>query len=179
MARPKKKTEEIIAIASTVKEDNGVVTFYCNRGEYRFSLPEYERDEFGNVIKNTAGVPKKKYQVDVDGNNKSQLFVNYKFDRIPVRDPASGRTSAMQFLGVFIIRQDNDRREELIAYLMEAKKNSFNGIMTEDEYKNTLNPKAFAMEIENRELSTENDDLRKANIAMAKKLREIGINVEG
>ena len=170
MAKPKKTDGQY-----EVKEKMDVI-YYCVKGQYTFQLPEYERDAFGEIIEEN-GKKKKLYTTDADGNNKIPVLTKYQFERLPVRDLHSGKTSAIVFLGRFIVRKDDDRYDDLIKAIEAARKNAMNGVKTEEEYKSEHNPEAFAFEKEKVALSGENSELRDENAELRKKLEAAGITI--
>lgn len=153
-------------------------TYYCTKGQYSFALHEYERDEYGKVIVNEQGKPKKLYATDNEGNNKHAVYIHYKFDRVPIKDPKTGKTSAMEFLGRLIVDPSNERYDDIIAHLENARKNKYSGILTEDEYKNLHNPDAYAFEKKLAMYETENTELKDYNEKLRKKLEDAGIAFE-
>ena len=159
------------------KEDKKPVVFYCNRGQYTFSLPEYERDEFGKLIVEN-GKKKKLFVTDADGNNRHVVQVSFQFERVPVKDKKTGKTSAMIHLGRFICDPANERYEDLVRYLADAKKNGLSGLMSEDEYKKDYNAEAYAFEKQVATLNSDMDELRKRNEAMEEVLKQKGFNVD-
>jgi hypothetical protein len=160
--------------AAETKVEN--VIYYCNRGQYTFSIPEYEVDEFGNVVTDEKGKKKKLVTVDADGG-KHAAQKDYKFERVPVRDPKSGKTSAVIHLGRFVITEDDPMHDELIAACERARKNPITGVVTEDEYKLQHNPEAFGFEKEKLALSNELSATKDENEALRKRLAEAGITV--
>jgi hypothetical protein len=159
----------------TVEEESGAVIFYCMRGQYTFSLPEYERDEVGDIVL-VNGKKKRLVNIDADGV-KHAVEVSYKFERVPVRDPKTGKTSAIIHLGRFVVEENDPRREDLLAKLADARKTPINGILTEDEYKLQHNPEAFSFEKEKILLSGQLVELKDENEALRAKLAEAGITV--
>jgi signal peptidase I len=156
--------------------EKGNVIFYCDRGQYTFSLPEFERDEFGNIITDEKGKKKHLVTVDADGG-KHKAYKDYKFDRVPVKDPKSGKTSAIIHLGRFVVTPDDENRDELLAAMVRAMKNPINGVMTEDQYKAQHNPEAFGFEKEKLALANEVTAVKDENAALRAKLAEAGITV--
>lgn len=152
------------------------VVYYCTKGQYTFTIPEYERDEFGAVVKKD-GVPKVLYVTDDNGNNRHSVHIHIQFERVPVKDPKTGKTNAMHFLGRLIVQPENERYDDIIAYLEKAKKNAYNGLKTEDEYKEMHNPDAYAFEKRMSMYETENTELKEYNEKLRKKLEEAGIKL--
>ena len=152
--------------------------YYCTKGQYTFSIPEYERDEFGEVIKNEYGKPKILFATDIDGNNQHAVFIHLSFERVPVKDPKTGKTNAMIFLGRFIINPGHERYTDIIAYIERAKKNPLAGILSEDEYKEMHNPDAFAFEKKLSIYESENTELKKYNAELKQKLENLGVNID-
>lgn len=176
---PRKKIEGNVECPAPVVVPEPVDrVFYCIKGEYSFTLPEYERDGFGQIIRNDAGQPKQLFEMDANGNNRVPVTRKFKFERVPVKDPKTGKTSALIFLGRFVVSADNDRYDDLIAHLEEARKNAYNGVCTEDEYKAQHNPEAHAAEKVAAAAMAENESLRRANESLAARLRDAGIPIE-
>ena len=156
--------------------EKGNVIFYCDRGQYTFSLPEFERDEFGEFITDEKGRRKQLITIDADGG-KHKAYKDYKFDRVPVKDPKTGKTSAIVHLGRFVVTSNDENRAELLAAMDRAIKNPINGVMTEDDYKKNHNPEAFGFEKEKLALANEVASVKDENAALRAKLAEAGITV--
>ena len=154
-------------------------TFYCMRGEYTFVISELETDAFGDIEKNAAGKPKHKFTQDADGNNKVAVTRTIKFERMPIKDPKTGKTSAIHHVGRLIVQGNDARRDDILAVIAQAMKNRYNEILTEDEYKQQHNPEAYGFEKEKLALKTDNEALKKRNEMLEKTLREKGVLIEG
>jgi hypothetical protein len=144
-------------------------------------MPVYERDGFGEIITQN-GRPKKLIETDSDGNNRHGVFESFKFDRLPIKDPKTGKTSAMVFIGVFAISPEMparwSRRQELIDYLTLAAKNVHTGIMSEDQYKKFHNPEAYVVMKEKESLVIDNEKLAVENEKLKAKLSAAGVVTE-
>jgi hypothetical protein len=155
--------------------------FYCMRGEYVFTLPVYEHDDGGDIVM-VKGRPKKVVTTDADGNNPHGEYEQFKFDRLPIKDRATGKTSALVRVGVFLISPEFpnrwERKDELRDYLNNARKNKHSYILTEDEYKLQQNPEFFHSEKEVVELQNANDALQRRNDELMEKLEAQGISFE-
>lgn len=145
-------------------------TYYCVKGEYTFTLPVFELDEFGNEIVDANG-NKKKMFLEENGVKKA-VEIKHTFTRIPVKDEKTGKTNAMIFLAKYVLEADNPRYEEIEKILDAATRNPYSGVKTEDKYKSEDNPEAFAHEKqmnlyagENKELKEHNEKLKAALIA--------------
>lgn len=178
-AKPKIAPKEEMEIVKESKEEFKSATFYCMRGELSFALPEYERDGFGEVVKDAHDRPKKLRVTDQDGNNAHDVFESFKFDRLPVIDPKSNKTSALIFHGIFIISPEFPirwrRKEELVDYLNLVRKNKHSYVLNEDEYRLQRNPEQFAAEKELMTVKLTNEELRKRNEKLEATLREKGV----
>jgi hypothetical protein len=180
-SKPRFTAAEEAEIVKEAKKEFSPVTFYCTRGELSFALPQYERDGYGEIIKEN-GRSKRLIVKDNDGNNGHQVFESFKFDRLPIKDPKSGKTSAMIFTGIFVISPEYvlrwARKEELVEYLTLLSKNKHSFILTEDEYKLQRNPDAFAAEKEVMTLKLSNEELKRRNEKLEATLREKEISIE-
>jgi hypothetical protein len=177
---PRWPEKKVVKSDGTVKkpDNNAVVKFYCTKGQYTFAMPVYERDGFGEIITQN-GRPKKLIETDSDGNNRHGVFESFKFDRLPIKDPKTGKTSAMVFIGVFAISPEFpnrwSRKEELVDYLALAAKNVHTGIMTEDQYKKFHNPEAYTVMKEKEDLAIYNAKLAEENFKLKAKLSAAGV----
>jgi hypothetical protein len=150
------------------------VTYYCTRGQYTFHIPVYERDEIGEILIKDG----KRVQVitmDADGNNRVRVSESVKFDRFPVIDPKTKKTDATMNIGRMIVEPSNPRYEELIEAIEKGRKNLYNAILTEDEYKNFVNPIAFQHEQEKEVLIAKNETIEAENARLKALLEEKGI----
>lgn len=172
MARWNKGKKEDAAI------EKRAVTYYCIKGEYTFSIPEYEKDEFGEIVKNEQGKPKILYATDVDGNNRHPIHRHLKFERVPIKDSKSGKTNAMVFVGRFIVAPEYDRYDDVVTYLESARRNSLSGILTEDQYKKQHNPDAYEFEKKVLLYATENEELKAYNEKLRQRLIEAGVALD-
>jgi hypothetical protein len=154
-----------------------VVIYYCTKGQYSFDLHKHEKDAFDKIVKDENGKPKKLFIADTDGNNKREVMEDFKFERLPVKNPKTGKTDATMNIGRFIINPDHPRYQELIDRLEISRKNKYNGILTEDEYKIFVNPIAFQQETEKNALKDQNDDLQSENERLKTLLAEKGVKV--
>lgn len=152
--------------------------YYCTKGQYSFTIPEYERDEFGEVVKNEKGKPKVLYATDDNGNNKHVVHIHIVFDRVPVKDAKTGKTNAMVFLGRLIVNPSNERYEDIIEYIEKAKLNTLSGLVTEDEYKELHNPDAYAFEKKLFMYESENTELKEYNANLRQKLESLGVSLD-
>lgn len=134
-------------------EEQKAVIYYCTRGQNSFDLPKYELDEFGKPITDADGNKKQLFTTDALGNNKTAMNDRFRFERLPIIDGKTGKVDPTKNIGQFIIQPDHPRREELISKLEQSRKNVYNGILTEDEYKKQFNAEAFKFESENRRLN--------------------------
>lgn len=152
--------------------------YYCTKGQYSFTIPEYERDQYGEVVKNDKGMPKFLYATDDNGNNKHIVNIHIAFDRVPVKDPKTGKTNAMVFLGRLIVEPDNERYDDIISYIEKAKRNPLSGLVSEEEYKEMHNPDAYAFEKKLSMYESENTELKDYNAKLRQKLESLGVTID-
>ena len=157
------------------------VAYYCRKGEYTFQLPVYELDD-GGKVKRVNGRPKKVRTTDPEGNNARFEYQTFKFDRLPIKDRDTGKTSARHFVGQFIISESFpdrwERKDELIEYLNTQLKNAHAHLQTADEYQKSLNPEAFQSGKQVDELKLTVEELQQNNEALKAKLKASGISIE-
>jgi len=144
-------------ISPKTKMEKSII-YYCNKGMPTFHIPEYERDEIGEVVTKN-GKPVQMVIRDVDGNNPRKVEKKITFDRLPIIDPKTKKVDASRRIGIFILSPDKgelwERREEIVKFLENAKKTALNGIMTEAEFKKSENALAFSLAQDNENLKTQ------------------------
>lgn len=157
-------------------------TYYCLRGQYAFALDVWEKDINGEVVKNQKGNPVPVKVTDTDGNNPHKIHQAFKFDRLPILDPKTGRTNPLIHHGIFVISEDNperwERRQELIEYLEKSRKNPHAHVVNLDDYKKQRNPEAFAMEQKFVDLKATNAQLEADKKVLMDKLEAAGISID-
>lgn len=157
---PKSKSVE------TKKEERKTKVYYCNKGQYSFQIPEYETDEFGEVIVKN-GVKKQLITTDANGNNPVRVTKEVKFERFPVIDPKTNKTDATKNVGRLVIKGDDPYYDEKVAGAEQGCDTPICGVVTEDTYRKTTNhasyiaeEKAKSLEASNKEKDKEIDELK-------------------
>jgi hypothetical protein len=137
------------------------IIYYCSKGMPTFHIPEYERDDVGDVVM-VKDKPKPLVVRDAEGNNPRKIDKKISFDRLPIIDPKTKRPDMSRRVGILVLTPDKgelwNRREEICKVLDEAKKHALNGIMTEAEFKKTENALAFTLSQENEEIKSKLED---------------------
>jgi hypothetical protein len=181
MPRWEKKKEPIIQLIEETPEAVKYPIYYCNRGQYVFQLPVYEKDENDEIVK-VNGRAKKAYAFDNEGNNRRELKQDFKFDRLPVIDPKTGKPDAKLLIGIFVISPEFplrwERRDELVSYLELSRKNAHTHVVSESDYKKSRNPEAFIKEQEISSLKMTIEQLRLENERIKDKSKDSGVTIE-
>lgn len=153
------------------------VIYYCIKGICSFSVPEYERDEFRQVITDSHDNKKMLMEFDVDGNNKHQVFKKYQFDRLPIIDKKTNKTDATKNYGQFVVHHEDDRYDDIIAAIEKIRLNPLNGIMNTEQFGKHENEAEYRQRVENNRLKDENKDLKSENDELREKLRKQGLDI--
>jgi hypothetical protein len=161
----------VAAVKSKVKK---TVTYFCTRGQYTFHIPLYERDEVGEILRKD-GKPVQVINMDTEGNHRVHAVESVKFDRFPVIDPKTKKTDATMNIGRIVIDSTNPRYEELVEAIEKGRKNLYNAILTEDQFKGFVNPLAFQHEKEKEALVAKNETIEAENVHLKALLEEKGI----
>ena len=132
MARPKKDEN----VKKAVK--------FISEYQHGFSFIMEELDETGKPI----------WQESREGDRKSKLIKEYKFVKMPGRDPATGKIRASFTRQFFVVDpavhgKDYDR---IYNTLLKMTKNPDNRLYFEDDYLKKTNPHAFSATVRTREL---------------------------
>lgn len=158
--------------------------YYCvNRIEFAFDLHELELDEAGKPIINPdTGKYRHSYIVNDESGKKSPIFKSYKFDRLPVLDPKTGKPDPTAFACSFVIQADDPRRDDLYAKIEQMRRNSLNMIITETQWQQHVNSAAYLLQKKVEKLENDYDDEKKLNAslyeknkALEDKLRKMGV----
>jgi hypothetical protein len=150
----------------------GNVIFYC-KGKFSFQLPKYVTDDNGEIVIEN-GRAKVKHKLNVEGRDLGPEYETFAFSPWAILDPKTGKPDPLRPAGQFVVRADDPRHDDMIRTLNEARKHPLNPVYTENEWKNMMNPQAFAVEKQLKSALDENERLASENKALEAKLRELG-----
>lgn len=130
----------------TGKKDDGVVSFYCYKKHYSFSLLAYEVDDNGKFKLDAKGERIPLYvDVDPEKGTKRRARKTFEFTLMPNIEVKTEHGKRVDYKAIFILHKDNIYYEDLYKFLTAEAKKTESPVWSSDEFNKNEHPEAYAV----------------------------------